>query len=94
MHAQYDLLSALAMYVRFFNEDQQPQLVQRLDNELRRVISRPMKRSDYKDYTTRLITLRNTCPAGKTLADTLVAHCRQTYCNRPAMLDELKRYAN
>lgn len=30
MHAQYDLLSALAMYIRFFNEDQQPQLVQRL----------------------------------------------------------------
>lgn len=92
MHAQYHLLAALEEYARFFNEDQQAQLVQRLDKEFRNVISHTMTRKGYNDYTSRLIRLRNTCSPGKALADAIVTHCRQTYRNRPAMFDELKRY--
>ena len=90
--ADYHLPPALEQYARHFTPEQQANLVNRLDRELRNYISHPKTRKEYNEYTTRLIRLRNTCPAGKILSDTLVAHCRQTYRNRPAMLDELKRY--
>jgi len=90
MKADYRLLSALEQYAKHFDNDQQTQLVQRLEKELKQAMARPHTRNEYKEYTTKLITLRDTCPPGRTLADSLVTYCRQTYRNRPAMLDELK----
>lgn len=86
------LESNLEKYAKYLPEEQQTMLVKRLEPELRNAISSTMTRDRYREYTTRLIKLRKTCTPGRVLADSIVAYCRQTYTNRPALLDELKRY--
>jgi len=85
-------LAPFCKYARYFDEKQQTELLSLIEKDYlgRFVSSRPRK--EYHELTSDLIALKKSCPLGKQTATHIVEKCRNMYPNRPAMLDELKRF--
>lgn len=92
MTLDFDLFPAIIKYVHHFDDERQKKIIARLEIMMKNEMEYPRKRNEYADYTSRLIKLCGVCPAGKASADKIVNYCRQNFKNRPAMLDELKKY--
>ena len=87
-----DLLSGISRYARNFTPEQQHALVHRLEPVFRDMARNPSPRKYYRELADKLTKLRMSCPPGAELVKRLVAEFRIKYRNRPAMIDELKKF--
>ena len=88
-HANVNLLSALQKYAKCFTEDQQTVLIYKIEKVLISFAEHQMGRINYQELARRLKILKECCAVGKASTAKLVSQFRISYCNRPAMLDEL-----
>ena len=88
----YGFFDPFCQYAKLFSEEQQAELLVKIENYFRNRLANTMPRKEYHDLTDDLISLRKTCPLGAGTAQKLVNGFRAAYQKRPALIDELKRF--
>jgi hypothetical protein len=88
-NANANLLNALEKYAKCLTEDQQTILISKIETVLISFAEHQVGRNIYKELAHRLKILKECCAVGKASTAKLVSQFRISYCNRPAMLDEL-----
>lgn len=91
LHANHNLLSALERWAKLLTAEQQETLVARLEPMMMRSLGYQPTRKTYQDLAWRIGRIKRVCPAGKALAQKVVAFYLEEYPKRPALREELEK---
>lgn len=91
LHTNFNLLSALERWAKLFTAEQQKNLIARLEPEMMRGLGYQPTRKTYQDLAWRIGRIKRVCPAGKALAQRIVAFYLEEYPKRPALREELEK---
>lgn len=91
MHSDFGLLSALERWAKLFTAEQQENLIARLEPEMMQGLGYQPTRKTYQDLAWRIGRIKRVCPAGKVLAQKIVAFYLEEYPKRPALREELEK---